>query len=437
MKSLLFAIFFLTSTFLFGFNFRPSNWHEIIEAEAKAKGGDTIRIAPNTYIQPHKLVFDGVYEKPLVVIAHGASFKGGTFPYTLDLFGNNIKWFGGNFSGGAQATVAIRGNDVYLSDADISGSRTGVWLIGRRNTIEGCAIHDVSTTGIDGNNGKLDLEKRSIVRGFTYENRNNWKILGNEFYNIHPRNPGEHGGGIKMVPGAFGVTIAGNIFHHIGGNALWFDKYQGELIIYGNQFYDNAFKNIFLEISDENPRKKPKFGAIIAGNIVRNGERHGIFISASSNCDVFGNIVSSWLPGVIHGMPRKFNVDREGELADTTKEAKLIGNRFHHNVIKNTYHSAHIAVYDGEGASDNQVYRNYYTIGHKAERKDEWIMQAQLSINSGSYLGGVDKAGLDEFDAEGIEGPWIETLPFSFAESGIQALLDKYPELDEYTIMVW
>ena len=419
----------------------------LIAAFNNSNSGDTINVAAGTYVSgvAGNFAITKLYAfgNPLVVnCAAGVIFEGAGKPRTMDLRGSNITWNGGEFAGGGtNSQIGIRGDHIIVDGADVHGgngallSNTGIGLIGKHNTIRNCTIHDLGNIGIDGNGGYYN-ENKVIQRG-EHRSSQDWYIYGNEIYNIHYNNWGFHEGAMKLVPWVRDVYVYANHIHDCDGQGIWFDRPEGAIVIYGNLIERVGGKSIFYEISDDLPGNL-SYGCEIAANRVLEGLKHGIFLSASSNTNVYGNIVESWLPIVAHGMKRE--IDKVSGIPGTGTQWKLTDNTIHHNVLKNTEHRSHLAVYDYDDNTDadavnNTFDTNYYSTGHDVifNNNTYTITEATFALGISKGLNHITQTGLAGNDATGLEGPFVTTLPGAWTEgvTGITTLKTTFPFLYE------
>lgn len=423
--------------------YNVTNVPELISASNNAIGGDTIRIQAGTYKLDSPLVFDKFYtqDEPLRIVAlEGSKFYVEGKPRTLDLKGEHIIWSGGEFWGGTNNVVELRGDNIIFSFAEVHGgfgttkTNSGIGLIGFNNTIYGCKIHDFGNIGIDGNAGKRG-DNYQILQG-RYESSQNWHIYDNEIYNISYNVFGFHEGAMKIVPWARDVYVYSNHVHDCQGQGIWFDRPEGNIIIYGNLVERVEGKSIFYEISDDTTSNIPLTCDIVY-NTIRSGEKHGIFVSASSHVNVYGNVVEAWLPIVVHGMPRE--IDKQGGVPGTGNMWKLEDNYVHHNVLKNTYHRSHLAVYDYESNTDSNANRNtfdnnYYVVGHQVifNGKTWDITQPTFALGISKGLNHVTHEGISN-DPNGLVGSMPNGLPWSDQEIGISNLKLQYDFLKSWS----
>lgn len=420
----------------------------LIAAFNNANSGDTINVAAGEYTNgvAGNFIMSVLYDfgNPVTVnCAAGVIFHGNGKPRTLDLKGANVTWNGGEFRGGASNfQVDIRGDHIIFNGADVHGdsggpllANKGIGLIGKHNTISNCTIHDFGNIGIDGNGGYYNENK--VIQQGEHRSSQDWYIYGNEIYNIHYNNFGFHEGAMKLVPWCRDIYIYANHVHDCDGQGIWLDRPEGQVVIYGNLVERVGGKSIFYEISDDTPGNLT-YGCEIAKNKVYEGQKHGIFISSSSNTNVYANIVESWLPIVCHGMPRE--IDKIGGIPGTGTDWRLDNNYMHHNVLKNTTHRSHIAVYDYDdnvdpNATNNTFDTNYYSTGHDVIFNNNVynITEATFALGISEGLNHITQTGLAGNDPTGLEGPFITTLPGAWTDAvtGVATLLVTFPFLYE------
>lgn len=104
-----------------------------------------------------------------------------------------------------------------------------------------------------------------------------------------------HAGGVKNT-----IFIKSTIRNHVAdnnyGSGIWCDIDCNEVTIESSKAQQNDGMGIFYEISKN---------ALIKNNIVSGNKLHGIYISASENCNVLNNLSYANMRGiVVHGVPR-------------------------------------------------------------------------------------------------------------------------------------
>lgn len=418
MRLFSFSILFFFLSSLLGANYQVGT----LDALSLAKDGDSISLAPGTYSGSVSL--DKKYNSEAVFILQDINLSGSGERFTIDLKGKNITLIliNSTITGGNEATIGVRGDycKILGNNATLKDANFGLLLLGTNHHVEGLTFIGQNTGGIAGNNLKLDPETRNFSQGFNWGPANNWRITKCSFYDIAPRDPGNAGGAIRLIPHVKSVVIDNCYFENIKGNAVWFDHYMDELEIYRNTFKRIEYKCIFLEISDPDPANKGKFGAKVAGNVSRENQRHGIFVAASSDVEIWGNDMEGW-PVVLGGMQRDFY--RRYDVSDQSTwvrvDAELKNNHIHQNVLKATEGRNHIMVYDGVRSGNNTIFNNYYITGNVSNFKSTPITDAHFSINDGKFLHNIDKKGLNEVDPSGITGPDPATFPFPEAWDNI------------------
>ena len=172
-------------------------------------------------------------------------------------------------------------------------------IVGTNHHIEGLIFRGQKSTGITGNNKRIN-QNREVGPGFHWDQPdNNWRITRCSFYNIHPRVPGDAGGALRIIPYAEDVMVDNCHFENIGGSCVWFDHDRDGIEIYYNTFKDiknKTGKCIFIEICDPRPDSKAPFVAKIAGNEFINVEKQTILIAGSHGVkprgiEVWGNTI--------------------------------------------------------------------------------------------------------------------------------------------------
>ena len=402
-----------------------SNLNGLNNALKNAKGGDELELSPGNY--KGDIILDKRYNSEVIVNLNNVQIEG-TGPYTLDLKGANIKVNieDSQILKGNSAGIAQRGDNIKLLGKNtlITDNNFGLTLLGANHITKGLRFQSQVTGGINGNNLKLDPIKRTVSQGFNWGPSNNWRITECSFYDISPFDPGNAGGGIRLIPHVKDVMVDNCHFDNIDGNALWTDHAQDGIEWYYNTFRKVTGKQMFLEICDPNMKDLRGFIARIAGNVSLDGnERHGVAIMASAglnaqnNIEIFANNLNGW-PIVCAGMPRDFyrRFDHKDNSTWENIDARLEHIEITENVLEASTKN-HIMLYNGVGSGPININGNYYVTGNESEfrGKKEIVGNAKFSINNGKFLHGVDHEGINVIDKNGFEGPKPSEFPFKDA----------------------
>lgn len=245
--------------------------------------------------------------------------------------------------------------------------------------IEYCDISYAGDVGVDANNSETSVNTQRCYFSF-----NNNTIHNNNYRNF---DYSWHSGGFKMIPGMFRVSVWDNVLYENHGPNIWYDYPLGENLIQGNKVTAHTDtskygQGIFYEISDN---LTGDWSVVVRNNLVINTHRQGIYISASSDAEVYNNtVVGSWAPMVIHGMPRQNGAG--------TIDFKLNNNTVFNNIIENR--SGAVGVYTilyvgndsgGNPSTGNSINGNFYNTGYSNSTGT-----AALAIVTSTGYGGTD-----------------------------------------------
>jgi hypothetical protein len=396
-----------------GTNYQVSDLREMEDKEKELSPGDSVFL--ENYIADDGVKLERIHDGEVVFIFNSVEIDSKR-RFTLELSGKNITAILTNckITGGRDGTIGVVGDYIKVlgENTTITDAGTGMLLLGTNHYIGGLDFVGLRSVGIDGNNLKLDPETKKSEMGFHWGRDNNWRITNCRFRDIYPIEPNMRGGGIKLVPNVRVVKIDNCDFDKIGGNALWLDHYDDDIGIYYNSFSNIEKKCIFLEIGDPNP-EKPIRGAKVAGNISRGNEKHGCFVAASSDVEIFGNYFEGW-PVVIHGMPREFYRRYGGPNARdqwVKMQGTLNRNKVYKNVLRPTESRNHLMIYTGNNSSNNTIEGNYYVTGFTSNFKNTAINSPHFGFPTGTFLHGIDQSGLG-VDPDGVAGPTPKDFPF-------------------------
>lgn len=411
---------------------------EVYELIGTLSSGDTLLIHPGHYPLTHPVVIDGNFSpNGLCVLAHDTQWDGKSLPFLLDLRGDHITWHGGEYIGGSQSAIEIRGNHIEVGYAEIHGGKDpavhpcGIALIGSHHSIHHCEIYAFGNIGIDGNGGEVG-EDKNILRlnhDQPYRSLQDWHIYCNYIHDIEVQNYGIHEGAMKLVPMVRGVYIYDNLIEDCQGQGIWLDRPEGDVLIFQNEIRNIEGKGIFYEISDE---YEGSFGVFIVRNRVTNTGKQPIWISASNHATVIGNYAQGTLPSGAGSMPRE--IGKQNGVPGTGRDMTLTNNHFAYNVFLPTASKNHLVVYDyssqtDPNASDNTFSHNYYVTGQEATIQGRTFLVDLPAFSLGtsrSIARNSTTKGLQP-DGQGQHGPDPKGFYFSDEDIGLQSYLDKFP----------
>ena len=414
-----------------------SNPIDFQNAVANAQPGAKLELKPGVYDGDIKL--DYRKSAKITVYMHGVELHspGDEGLYTLDITGENIDVLADEIklSGGKTGVLGIRGHYLkIISDLKgyVTGNNLGGDLFGTNNHVQGLNFDSLGNVGMSAKGFPLN-ENRTYAQKFGWYPSHNWRITQCIFQNIQPREPGDAGGGLRIIPHAKDVTVDNCLFRKIKGSGLWGDHNQKGFEWYWNIFEDIESdpygKALFLEIMDPDPADKSGFVAKIAGNIFRRCDSQTILVAASSGqnpagIDVFGNIIEDGWGLVAGAMPREFKRRWSGKYDQSdweVIEARLENIRFRKNVIRQTTGRNHISVFQGKNSGLIEVDGNYYVTGHSyswsrpngvIETNEVTEPQIYVSDPTADSLFIHGKSNAPDLDKNAVVGPMPEEFPF-------------------------
>lgn len=414
-KLFLSCLILMISLFTSATNYQVSSLAALEAQENGLSPGDSVFLLPGDYFEG--ITLDKKHASEVVFVIHSSTFTSSD-RFTFDLKGENITLLlkDSKLTGGREATIGVRGDFCkVISDksALLTDAATGLLLLGTNNHIEGLIFKGQTVAGISGNNLKLDPETRNFQQGFNWGPSNNWRITFCEFYDIAPRDPGNAGGGIRLIPHVKDVLVDNCLFQNINGNALWFDHYMDGIRLFYNTFINIEYKCIFLEISDPDPDNPSIYGgAQVAGNISRGNQRHGVLVASSSNVKIWGNDLEGWpiVIGALRKFYRRFDVNDKSTWEQI--QGELRNNHVYNNLLKPTKGRNHIMIQTGLYTSGTKIEGNYYVTGFTSEFNSTLIDDARFMLNEGKFLHSTDVYGITEVDKSGKIGNTPISFPY-------------------------
>ena len=402
-----------------------------------ANSGAELELSPGSYNQSVQLD----YRKAGSIIVHMDGVKihsdGSDGLYTVDITGENItlKCDELKASGGRTGVLGIRGHNLeILSDLKgyITGNNLGGDLYGTNNFLKGLNFDSLGNVGMSAKGFPLN-DNRTYAQKFGWYPSHNWRISQCVFQNIEPVEPGDAGGGFRIIPHAKNVIVDNCLFRNIKGSGLWGDHDQKGIECYYNAFHhirtaEVSGKALFLEIMDPDPNDTTGFVAKIAGNIFLDCDTQTILIAASSGqnpagIDVFGNVIDGGWGLVAGAMQRTFKRRWNGK-NDPTPEyivAQLKNIRFKKNVIKQTTGRNHISIFQGRNSGLIEIDNNYYVTGHEYSwTKPNGVVETKVVDGPKIYASESDSESLFihglsnavALDKNAVTGPMPDQFPF-------------------------
>lgn len=436
-------LFYLWLAFIpllaFSTNYQVGTLDELMLKEQSIRPGDSVFLKPGSY--NGGIVLGKSHASEVVFYFRGSLSSDDR--YTIDLKGKNITVIldGVTLTGGKQAGIGIRGDYIKVigkNNALITDNNFGMSIVGTNHLVQGLTFKGQTSTGITGNNKRLNPDTREVGQEFHwYQPDNNWRITQCSFFDIHPPVPGDAGGALRIIPYAEDVIIDNNYFENIGGSCVWFDHDRDGIEIYYNTFKNipnETGKCIFIEICDPRPNSNTPFVAKIAGNQFINVAKQTILIAASSGVtprgiEVWGNTVyDGW--GLIAGaMERRFarRYDKDNRNTWEWVDARLENIIFHHNVIRPTTGRNHGAFYSGPLSGKIEWDNNYYVTGHQYSWEKPNGLIDEGTITEGKIYEGGDKMNVhgvpihpvSYYDKHAVTGPMPDSFPWPEVFSGI------------------
>jgi len=175
--------------------------------------------------------------------------------------------------------VAINGNGCVVENNNITWCDFA-GLGGNGNNI----VIKNNNVSYNGNSG-ISFSGSSIIMDGNITNYNNYRNFKADW----------HAGGMKNTIISKSV-VRNHTAQYNNGSGIWFDIDCVDNIIESSRVQHNKDMGIFYEISK---------AGLIRNNIVSDNATHGIYISASSDCNVLNNTVYANMRGiVVHGVPR-------------------------------------------------------------------------------------------------------------------------------------
>lgn len=175
--------------------------------------------------------------------------------------------------------VAINGNGCVVENNNITWCDFA-GLGGNGNNI----IIKNNNVSYNGNSG-ISFSGSNIIMDGNVTNYNNYRNFKADW----------HAGGMKNTIISKSV-VRNHTAQHNNGSGIWFDIDCVDNVIESSRVQHNKDMGIFYEISK---------AGLIRNNIVSDNATHGIYISASSDCNVLNNTVYANMRGiVVHGVPR-------------------------------------------------------------------------------------------------------------------------------------
>lgn len=289
----------------------PENWLEGIK---KSKTGDTLRLGPGIF-ETSELIR---LQKTIAIVGAGSNRtairstaragivlkQGGIFLKGLSISGDKF---------GIDLQTPVTG-PCRFEQVRFCESENGAGVAGTNVYFEKCVFEDNRVLGTYVYGGKLQKEPRALMNIVfdQCEWRNN--AIGPDANVVH------HAGAIKIIPNCAGVQILD--CRIVDAKGIWVDGCHGGHV-FRNNYVETTDNALHYEVSGHQDTRR----SIISDNVFISKNKHGAYISCSSNVDLTHNTIAGPRGISMAGVPRSNNY------VSGTEFESMHGNLISRNVV--------------------------------------------------------------------------------------------------------